>query len=922
MLLAMLAFATLLALALARADKTPIAGTAPSEAAQEQAKSAYEKLPLSFVSNAGQTDSRVHYYAQSSNYGFYFTSKSAVLSLRRDNLQAALNLRFLGAAPGAKLEAMRQAEGKVNYIEGKDPSGWHTGLSTYGEVAYRGLWPGIDMSFRGNGGKLEYEFLVKPGARTSDIRLAYGGAQGISMGKTGELRIDTPLGTLTDNRPRSYQVIGGRKVTVDSRFSLGDKAGTRNEYGFRLGPYDHRYPLIIDPGLAYSTYLGGSDDDFLQSIETDAEGNAYLAGATRSDDFPITPNAPDKTLGAGLDYDVFIAKLNADGSGLVYSTFVGGPYGDEALDLAVDGEGSAYITGEMSDADYPTTPGAYDTTYNGGADVIVTKLDPTGSSLVYSTLIGASSADVAYGIDVDSQGNAYVSGVTLNADYPVTVGAYDTTFNSGTNGSRDAFVTKVNPTGSALSYSTFLGGISDDEGYSIGVDDSGSAYVTGLTNSVDMPTTMGAYDKTFGSPQDAFVSKLSPGGSNLAYSTYLGGNDYDYARALAIDGQGAVYVAGHTNSANYPTTPGAFDTSFNGNDLGDAVVTKLNQTGSSLVYSTFLGGTVYDNAFGIAVDDLSNAYVVGFTSSGDFPTTSNAYDTAKGSRFDGFVSKLNSAGSGLDYSTYLGGSTSGIGGDGNDEVDDVVVDDAGDVYVAGQTYTSDFPTTAGAFDTTYGGILDSFVAKLQMGSLYETPQSAPSLQASIVPAFRPCGTSGNPVRAKHSPPLAVGSCNPPRPGGVARIGPQSTMSAVLTAVPGDHVTSNGDQADFTLNVAMSDVITDTGLDFAPNPTGPDMTLYARIRFTDVNNGPSGGDPGTAGDFDFALPVECAPTPNPGVGSSCSANTSADGVTPGLIKEDRSTVLQTFRLRVNDSGLDGIRGNSDDAVFATQGVFVP
>jgi hypothetical protein len=908
----------LLAVALAVANLPPPTAVPSLGSASQHAVGAYEKLPLSFVPNAGQTDPSVRYYAQASGRAFYFTPDRAVFSFSERNRSVALDLRFMGRSPKARLQALHRGSGEVSYMPGSDPQRWHTGLPTYKEIVYRELWPGIDMVFRGEGGKLEYEFLVRPGANPDDIRLAYGRASEVRLSRTGRLLVETPLGTLADSSPRSYQPIGERRVAVDSAFSLAGKGGHGNDYGFRMGRYDHRYALVIDPGLSYSTLLGGSDSESGQSIALDSEGNAYVTGTTGSPDFPTTQSAPDKVLDAG-DFDAFVTKLNAAGSELIYSTFLVGSFGDEGHDIAVDAQGSAYITGNASDPGYPTTPGAYDRSFNGGADVFVTKLAPTGSSLVYSTFIGAASADTADGIAVDDQGNAYVAGVTLNSDYPVTPGAYDTSLN----GNRDAFVTKLNSTGSALSYSTFIGGASDDWGEAIDIDAAGSAYVSGYTASTDLPTTPGAYDSTHnGGFYDAFASRLSPSGSGLDYSTYLGGSQIDENTSIAIDGQGDAYIAGYTTSTDFPTTLGAYDTSFNGNDSGDAFVTKLDQTGSSLAYSTYVGGTGFDNPADVAVDRLNSAYVTTLSSSPDFPTTSDAYDASLGGGFDATVTKLNAAGSALDYSTYLGGSDASIVANAQDEPGGIAVDDYENVYITGLTYTPDFPTTPGAYDTMLDGFGDGFVTRLNLGPSYPTPQSAPSLQASLVPIFKPCGTSGNPVNAGHAPPLGVGSCSPPQPGGIARIGSRSTMSGNLTVVPGDHIASNGDQADVTLHVALSDITTSAGSDYTPNLIGPDMTFYTRMRFTDLDNGPSGADPGTAEDFDFALPIDCTATPSQTVGSNCSANTSADAVTPGLVKEGQSTVLQTFRLRVNDSGLDGIRGNADDAIFANQGVFVP
>jgi hypothetical protein len=359
------------------------------------------------------------------------------------------------------------------------------------------------MAVRGEGGNLKYEFRLKPGASVKDVRLGYRGAEGLSVGTGGDLLVRTSLGVLKDAAPVSYQLIGGERVPVESRYVLKGNGG----YGFAMGAYDPRYPLVIDPGLAYSTFLGGTSRDEGSGIAV-REGKAYVTGLTGSADYPTTPGAFDTTFNGSTD--AFVTKLNASGSALVYSTFLGGTDFEKGLGIAVDRRGRrAHVTGFTSSADYPTTPGAFDTTID-GFDVFVTKLNASGSALNYSTFLGGSDFDLGLGIAVrgDNGDNAYVTGRTFSADYPTTPGAFDRTFNGGV---VDAFVTKLNASGSALNYSTFLGGASDDGGFGIGVDERGMAYVTGGTDSPDYPTTRGAFDTTWNGNEDAFVTKLPTG---------------------------------------------------------------------------------------------------------------------------------------------------------------------------------------------------------------------------------------------------------------------------------------------------------------------------------------------------------------------------------------------------------------------------
>src|SRR5215217_9045262 len=542
----------------------PVSEPAAPQMSEKEALNAYGKLPLSFVPNEGQTDEAVRYYAQGAGYGFFFTPKGATLSFADGKGRGhALALDFLGANPHATLEAQERLSGGVNYLVGDDPAEWQQGLPTHGELLYGGLWPGVDMAVRGEeGGKLKYEFHLQPGASVEDVRLAYRGAEVLSVGAGGELLVQTSLSVLKDAAPVSYQRIGGERVPVESRYRLTGDGG----YGFAVGSHDPRYPLVIDPELDYSTFLGGNDLDVGLGIAVDGTGSAYVTGQTYSSDYPTTPGAYDPSDNDRID--AFVTKLNASGSDLVYSTYLGAEGDEVGFDIAVDGSGSAYVTGETTSTNYPTTSGAYDTTFSGGrgggnsicaffgqeCDAFVTKLNASGSDLAYSTFLGGTEPDRGNGIVV-REGSAYVTGYTNSSAYPTTTGAFDRTFNVGTFGP-DAFVTKLNASGSALAYSTFLGGTDVDRGWGIAVRD-GRAYVTGETSSTNYPTTSGAFDRTFNG-LDAFVTKLNASGSALAYSTFLGGTNTDQGRGIAVDGSARAYVTGGTDSENYRTTTGAF----------------------------------------------------------------------------------------------------------------------------------------------------------------------------------------------------------------------------------------------------------------------------------------------------------------------------------------------------------------------------
>jgi hypothetical protein len=409
----------------------------------------------------------------------------------------------------------------------------------------------------------------------------------------------------------------------------------KRQVGFRVAAYDPSRPLIIDPVLAYSTYLGGSGDDFGLGIAVDGAGSAYVTGQTLSTNFPTTSGAAQTTKAGGFS-DVFVTKLDATGSAFLYSTYLGGSDFDFSLGIAVDGAGSAYVTGATRSTDFPTTSGAAQTTNAGSVDAFLAKLDATGSALLYSTYLGGSSDDGGRGIAVDGAGSAYVTGDTSSTDFPATSGAAQTTNAGG----QDAFVTKLNASGSALLYSTYLGGSSGEVGQGIAVDGAGRAYMTGSTQSTDFPTTSGAAQTIYaGGFFDAFVTKLDATGSVLLYSTYLGGSGDDVGLGIAVDGAGSAYVTGQTFSSNFPTTSGAAQTTHAGG-IADAFVTKLDASGSALLYSTYLGGSGFDIGQGIAVDGAGRVYVTGDTSSTNFPTTSGAAQTTHAGSFDAFVAKI------------------------------------------------------------------------------------------------------------------------------------------------------------------------------------------------------------------------------------------------------------------------------------------
>jgi hypothetical protein len=717
-----------------------------------QMAATFGKLPLSFEKNVGQADPTVDFISHGGGQSVYIAGGEAVLALGgaaappipseapvRTAAPTAplqvLRLQLLGASPSIPASGLEQLPGTANYLIGNTPSRWHTGIPTYARVGYQGVLPGVDMAWYGSGGRLEYDLTLAPGVDPAIVRLAYRGAEGLTLGSDGALLVHMPSGTLAQQAPVLYQQVAGSRRLVDGRYlMLGS-----NEVGFAVGPHDAHVPLVIDPVLAYSTYLGGGADDQGNDIAVDASGNAYVTGVAGSTDFPTTPGAFQATKpGSG---DAFVTKLNPTGTAVLYSTYLGGGNdNDIGRGIAVDSAGEAFVVGTANSDDFPITPGAFQTTNRSRHTAFVAKLNAAGSSLVYSTFLGGSSIDEGIRIALDGARDAFVSGNTFSGDFPTTPGALQPSLAGGIT---DGFVTKLNPTGSSLLYSTYLGGTGGDGAEGIAVDGAGDAYVAGTTLSSDFPTTPGAFMRTMGvGAPKAFVSKINAAGSALLYSTYLGGTNRDEGVAIAVDGAGDAYLTGFTSSADLPTTPGSFQRTFGGTQ--DAFVTKFNSTGSALIYSTYLGGSGADAAIDIKVDGAGNAYVTGRTASADYPTVTPIQATFGGGVSDAFLSKIDAAGSALVYSTYLGGSQ-------EDHGFGVAVDSAGNAYVTGRTKSTDFPTMTPIQAANRGGAYDAFIAKINSPSsvhtsLTVTSSSNPSLlgqSVSFTATITPSAAAGS-----------------------------------------------------------------------------------------------------------------------------------------------------------------------------------
>ena len=828
---------------------------APDKASPGRASETYSNRPLSFEANLGYTDERVKFLSRSTDYTLFLTPTEAVLVfsktiaeevqmpkrvVHKENVtKHAVHMQLVGATATPQITGLDKLPGVSNYFVGSDPQKWRTGVPHYARVKYHQVYPGVDVIYYGSSHKLEYDFIVFPGADAKGIRLRFTGVDKLSLDDDGNLVLHTAIGDVIQEAPVIYQEVDNVKQMIPGGYILWGEG----QVGFQIAAYDSRKPLVIDP--AYSTYLGGSLDDKGLGIAVDASGNVYVTGGTDSDNLPAgqstigMPPAPlpvpeNSTMGGDWEQsDAFVTKLDATGV-LDYSTYLGGNNGDRGYGIAVNASGNTYVTGRTNSTDFPTTPNAYqpdiipspgwvggrgDPTPIQRRDTFVVKLDATGA-LVYSTYLGGHDGDIGFGIAVDTSGNACVTGQTssgqtnslrfsvglgpevdldsgaISADlqqaftdngfplsqnatvlimlsgsqwritdedqstydvrknlrnnqldvyegrilipFPITANAFQTgpggTLDGDTLLGRapetdDAFVTKLNADGTALVYSSYLGGGSAEWGYGITVDGLGNAYVTGKTDSTDFPTANALQPNITPAPpledqtSDAFAVKLDATGAAI-YATYLGGSDGEAGYGIAADTAGNAYVTGKTTSTDFPTTGNALKLLNRDRDVdpnigpleggADAFVAKLNPSGSAFVYATYLGGSGAEFGKGIAVDGGGNTYVTGWTGSTNFPTMNASQPAIAGAidlggeaeEADAFVAKLNPTGDALVYATYLGG-------DGGDFGYAIAIDTSGNAFVTGKTSSADFFTQS-PFQSNKAGDVDTddiFVTK-------------------------------------------------------------------------------------------------------------------------------------------------------------------------------------------------------------------
>jgi hypothetical protein len=715
-------------------DTTRAEGPHPGAAALRRS---YGDLPLSFEVNRGQAAPTVNYLTRTSSYTVFFTPSEAVFvghgqpstlvhgatpawglghmpQVRVNRTGSTIRLQFQHANPHPRIVGLDQLPGRVNYFIGDAPSRWRTDIPTFARVEYRNLYPGVDLVFYGRSqGELEYDWVLHPAARPANIRLKIAGARGVRFDRAGDLMIPSTDGALVQRAPQAYQETSGMRRMISARFALGPSG----EVDLSIGRYDQSRPLIIDPVVSFATYLGGRQADLGYGITVDRSGDAIVVGDTVSNEFPLKNSLQKIVFAPNTPTVGYITKFDPTGTQLIYSTFFGGTNVTEFYGAAADSQGEVTFAGETIAQDFPTAHPFQRFYGGGGSDAIIGRLSAAGDQIIYSSYLGGSSTDVAYGIAVDAAGDAFMAGNTASKDFEVKK-----PLQKKAAGNTDAFVAEVSPAGRIL-WNTYLGGSQLDSASGVGVDAAGDVYVTGETQSPDFPV-LNAIQTTLTGSANAFVTKIDPTGQNILYSTQLGGNDNNFADAIAVDPVGDAFITGLTSSTDFPAR-NAFQAHYGGQGAsfiyGDAFVTKLDPKGQ-IAYSTFLGGHYDDWARAIAVDSAGAAYVTGNTDSADFPikdAVQPAFQSAPCTAVQGkpypctnaFITKLDASGS-LAWSTFWGGSrnTTGTG---------IAVDGSGAVYTGGSTESRDMNVVKAiepVNTSTQVAAIDAYVLKLAPGT--------------------------------------------------------------------------------------------------------------------------------------------------------------------------------------------------------------
>ena len=692
-----------------------------------------------FIANHGQWDERVLYYLDGPNYGIFFTRHGFVFDIHealtpsdrkldyensldvadltpgKHRKGAAIFVRFQDAGIPLDVEAERITNTRYNYILGNDPEKWRTGVPSYNEIVYKGLLGG-DLVFRVEGSTLSYSVTPAKEKGISVPRFMYEGAEEVFEENDGAMSLITNCGMTVHHRQLTNDQSGFFYIPPTVPPNSGNWLNQRDEL----------------EALTWSTVVGAGNWEIGKGIAVDPAGDVVVVGWSGSIGFPTTPGCYDDSLEAP-ESDAVVFKMDSDGSNLIWSTFLGGGGYEEGMALSLDEYGNPVITGVTYSTNFPTTPGAYSDTYSDLGDAFVSKLDVTGSDLLLSSYIGGSDLDWSQSVDHDQFGNLLICGYTKSLDFPTTPGAYDESFNGDPD---DVFVTKLDSQGPNLIWSTFLGGDTREYGYALSLTGNDEVVVTGLTYSTDYPTTPNAFDTTHSGASDIFVSRLSPTGSDLEWSTFLGGGGYESGNAVIVDIHNSVFITGQTSSDDYPTTPGAYDETRSYYE--DAFITKLHPSGSSIEWSTFVGGSGRDYGRSIAINDHGDVLFAGLTESTNFPVEGPGCDQSANGYQDAFLTKISATGDAALWSSYIGGVM-------DDKAYGVALDSAQNIILVGATYSSDFPTTNGVYDETFNGDFDIFVSSINtdiqtgISYLHDAPHLPISINATPNP-FNPSTT--------------------------------------------------------------------------------------------------------------------------------------------------------------------------------------
>ncbi len=672
------------------------------------------RVPVSFERNVGQFDGDVSYVARTSRYTLRLGKGEAVIAMvsgRAGSINgkpadrlvdaaaaqpAVVRMQFAGGRRDAAAAGELALPGKANYFLGDDHSKWRTNVPLFGSARYTAVYPGIDVVFYGSEGEIEYDFVLSPDADPRDIRLQFSGASAMRIDANGDLVLETPAGPLRQRHPTLYQERDGRRLPVTGRYvQRGSKT-----FGIEVDDYDRMRTLIIDPVIAFSTYLGGNQGEYSYSVAVGPDGGVFVGGWTRSTDFPV-PGTPYQASFRGVD-DSFVTKLNPETGQIVYSTYIGGTGSDGVLGMTVDAAGRLYMAGGTASSNYPTTSNRIQS-YRGGIDAFVSRLSVDGSVLEYSTYVGGSAAEEGIALAINAAGDIYLTGYTHSLNFP-SVNAFRTKTVDG--GSADAYIVKFTPGATTFTYATCFGGTAYDFPFGIKVDAAGYAHVVGSSESTDLPLV--SANQSHAGGKDAFALKLAPTGSFAVYATYLGGIGLEEGRDIALDPAGAVYLTGETSSADFPVVA-----AYSGHRGGaDAFLTKLDDIGA-VIYSTYLGGSGADRGWGVLIDSANQPHVIGHTTSANFPVRRPVQGYAGAD--DAFVTKFDATATQLVFSTHLGGL-------GLDYGRRAALSPLGGIYISGETLSTNFPMV----NALHGDkpSWDVFVARLDPVSV-----------SSVTPAF-------------------------------------------------------------------------------------------------------------------------------------------------------------------------------------------